>query len=136
MSELKVYQALLQAVKAVPGMIPMSVPGRPFTAPANGAAYANFTHHPNVPEPYTLGIEGEDMQTGFSQILLKYPPDKDIFEASQLATVIRDNFKAGHRVVFDGQEVVIRYAGLGQFSVVDNRLVNPFTIQWYALLRR
>lgn len=114
----------------------MSVPALPFTNPANGSAYANFTHHPNVPVPFTLGTVGEDQQTGFSQVLLKYPPDKSIFDASRLGDVLRSNFKAGQRLIYEGQEVVIVRSGLGQFSVVDNRLVNPFTIYWYALIRR
>lgn len=136
MSETQVYQAILAAVKAVPGMVPMSVPAKPFDSPADGSAYANFTHHPNVPETFTLGNSGEDQQTGFSQVLLRYPPDKGIFDASRLGDVLRSNFKAGQRLIYEDQVVVIVRSGLGQFSIVDNRLVNPFTIYWYALIRR
>jgi hypothetical protein len=135
MSTTRIYQALLSAAKAALGDIPAGTPGTPFTPPV-GTPYVDLTFMPNSPAVFTLGDDGEDEITGIFQILLKYPPDKGILAATRLGDTLRESFKAGHRVFYDGQEVIIRSSGLGNFNTIDNKLVNPFTIYWWALTRR
>lgn len=135
MSQSAVYQALVAAVKAVPGMIPFSTPALKFTPPVSGP-YADLAIVWNTPETFTLGDEGEDMLTGFLQLTLQYPPDKGIFEPSRMSDVLRESFKAGRRKVYEGQEVIIKNSGPGQYTILDGKLVNPFTVYFYALIKR
>lgn len=135
MSQTKIYQALIQAVRDVPGMIPFSTPANKFTPPV-GQPYADLSVIQNEPTVYTLGDEGDDIVEGFLQVLMKYPVDKGVLAASRLGDTLRESFKAGSRKFYDGQEVVIVRSGLGQFNTVEGNLVNPFTVYFYALIRR
>lgn len=135
MSQTKVYQALIQAITAVPGMVPFGVMGTPWKPPAN-TGFADVSVIQNPPTAYTLGDEGEDMVDGIAQVLLKYPIDKGVLTPSRLGDSLRESFKAGRRIFYDGQEVIIKGSGLGRFDDMDGKLVNPFTIYWYALIRR
>lgn len=154
MTQTFVYQALVQAVSRVPGMIPFSTPFLKFTPPTGGAPYADLSIVWNPPEPFTLGDDGEDMLTGFLQITLNYPLDKGIFAPSRLCDLLRKHFKAGSRLSYTDlatfeldfvkdsyqidppQEVIIKSSGSGQFSNFEGKLVNPFTIYFYALIKR
>ena len=136
MSQTQIYQALIQAVKNVPGMVPFSTAATPFTPPANGAPYADVTVIQNDPVVYTLGDGGDDIVEGFMQVLLKYPVDKGVLAPSRLGDTLRESFKAGSRKWYETQEVVIVRSGLGQFNTFEGNLVNPFTIYFYALIRR
>lgn len=136
MSQKAISDALEGAVRAVPGMLPIVEEGTPATPPS-GQPYASFNVVFNQPDVATLGEGGDDMHTGFVQITLRYPPGphaKD--QILTLADAIRESFKAGSRAYSGDQEVVIINSGLGNFDVVSGRLVNPFTIYWYALTRR
>lgn len=135
MSQTKVYQALIQAIKAVPGMVPCGTMGTPWKPPSN-TGYADVSVIQNAPSTYTLGDQGEDMVDGFAQVLLKFPIDKGVLTPSRLGDTLRESFKAGTRIFYEDQEVIIRNSGLGQFGDTDGKLVNPFTIYFYALIRR
>lgn len=136
MSQAKIQQALIQAVKDVPGMLPFSTAGIAFTPPASGLPYADVSVIQNEPSVNTLGDEGDDLVEGFMQVLLKYPVDKGTLAPLRLGDTLRESFKAGHRVYYEGQEVFIVRSGIGRFDTVDGRLVNPFTIYFYATIRR
>jgi len=136
MSQTQIYQALIQAVKDVPGMVPFSTAATPFTPPVNGAPYADVTVFQNTPVVFTLGEDGDDMVEGFMQVLLKYPLDKGVLASSRLGDTLRESFKAGSRKFYETQEVIIVRSGLGQPSTAEGKLVNPFTIYFYALIRR
>lgn len=136
MSQKAISDALEGAVRAVPGMVALVEAGTPVTPPS-GQPYASFDVLFNTPTVVTLGEEGYDRHTGFVQLTLRYPPgpnSKD--QILTLADAIRESFKAGSRAYSGDQEVVIQNSGLGNFDVVSGRLVNPFTIYWYALTRR
>lgn len=135
MSQTKVYQALIEAIKNVPGMVPFGVMGTPWNPPTN-VGFADVSVIQNPPSSYTLGDEGEDMVDGIAQVLLKYPINKGVLAPSRLGDSLRESFKAGRRIFYDGQEVIIKSSGLGRFDDMDGKLVNPFTIYWYALIRR
>ncbi|AUM59729.1 tail terminator protein [Pseudomonas phage PMBT14] len=135
MSQTQVYQALIAAIKAVPNMVPFGTQGTPWKPPSN-VGYADVSIIQNPPSAYTLGDEGEDMVDGIAQVLLKYPVDKGVLTPSRLGDSLRESFKAGRRIFFEDQEVIIRSSGLGRFDDMDGKLVNPFTIYWYALIRR
>lgn len=136
MSQTQIYQALVKAVGEVPGMIPFSTPANKFTPPSNGEPYADVMVVQNSPVVFSLGEEGEDIVEGFMQVLLKYPVDKGVLAASRLGDTLRESFKAGSRKFYETQEVIIVRSGLGQFNTVEGNLVNPFTIYFYALIRR
>lgn len=136
MSQTQIYQALIKAVQEVPGMVPFSTAATKFTPPANGAPYADVTVIQNDPVVYTLGDDGDDIVEGFLQVLMKYPVDKGVLAPSRLGDTLRESFKAGSRKFYETQEVIIVRSGLGQFNTVEGILVNPFTIYFYALIRR
>lgn len=136
MSQKAISDALEDAVRAVPGMVALVEVGSPATPPS-GQPYASFDVLFNTPTVVTLGEEGYDRHTGFVQLTLRYPPGPNAKDQIlTLADAIRESFKAGSRAYSGGQEVVIQNGGLGNFDVVSGRLVNPFTIYWYALTRR
>lgn len=157
MSQTRIYQALVQAIKQTEGMVPFSTPGTKYIVPSaqtyvgtvgdyveenyvevgnNKQPYADFSFHPNEPEVDTLGSGGEDVHTGFAQLLLRFPVDTGALGTIRLGDVLRERFKAGTRFNFEGQEVFIVRSGLGKFDTFDGRLVNPFTIYWYAHTKR
>lgn len=136
MSQKAISDALEDAVRAIPGMVALVEVGSPSTPPP-GQPYASFDVIFNPPDVATLGDQGEDMHTGFVQLTLRYPPGPNAKnQILQLADAIRESFKAGSRAYSGDQEVVITNSGLGNFDMVSGRLVNPFTIYWYALTRR
>lgn len=130
-----IFKAIQTALEAVTDIVPVVSPGVPHKGPA-GKPYGTFTHHPNTPTPYTLGDEGDDMHTGFSQLLLRYPLDQGSGNIQRMADSVTQEFKAGRRKFFQGQEVVIVSSGSGRLDDLEGQLVLPITINWYALVRR
>lgn len=136
MSQKDISDALEGALRGIPGMVPIVEVGSPVTPPAR-EPYASFDVLFNPPEVYTLGVDGDDIHTGLAQVTLRYPTGPNAKDQIlQLADAIREGFKAGSRAYSGDQEVMVIRSGLGNFDVVSGRLVNPFTIYWYALTRR
>lgn len=131
----KIFKAIQEALKAVPGIVTVVSPGEPNKSSPD-ALYGTFTHHPNTPTVFTLGDEGDDEATGFSQLLLRYPINKGSGDIQRMGDLITKHFKAGQRKFFEGQEVVIVSSGSGRLDILEGQLVLPITINWYALVRR
>lgn len=131
----KIFKAVQTSLKAVPSIVAVVSPGETHKG-STDAPYGTFTHHPNTPTVFTLGDEGDDQHTGFSQLLLRYPINKGTGEMQRMADSITKHFRAGQRKFFEGQEVVIVGSGAGRIDTLEGQLVLPITINWYALVRR
>jgi hypothetical protein len=107
---------------------------RPFK-PGN-SPWASLFLAPNAPAVATLGDGGEDEHTGFLQIDLNYPQHTGTAGVLETADKIRAYFVAGRRLVYDGQEVLIRSSGRTAGVNVDGWYRVSMTIFWTARTNR
>lgn len=134
MSQASMKRALiahLQTVISIPFLVPNDKKKAPATDP-----YAEVTHFLSPPAVYTLGDDGLDQHMGVFQVLLKYPLGTGSGKLDEEADAIREGFRAGLKLNYDGQEVMIVNAGAGSYSVVDSKFLCPVSITWYAFSRR
>lgn len=135
MSQASIRKALVAALEPLPLGIPLNYPNNPAKTATDGSC-GDVTFVWNNPEVYTLGENGEDMHSGFMQVLLKYPVGKGDSAIGIAADLIREGFSAGSRKFYLTQEVVIVNCGRGNYDTLDGKFVCPVTIYWYAKTRR
>ena len=135
MSQSGIRKALVAALKAIPLGIPLNFPNIPVKTASNGSC-GDVSFVFNRPEVFTLGDEGEDMHTGFCQVLLRFPVGEGDSALLEKADLIRESFSAGSRKFHLTQEVVIENCGMGDYDTLDGKFVCPITIYWYAKTRR
>jgi len=131
----KIDTALQQAFMDGAFGLPIAYENRDYN-PLPGTPYAALYVIPNQPSVNTLGDGGQDLITGIMQVDLNYPVGSGTGVAKQMATTIRDYFKAGTVFTFSGQDVFIVSSGRGIGGDVDSfyRLSN--TIFWQARVTR
>jgi hypothetical protein len=134
MSQTNMKRALNQQLLNIIG-IPVLVPNDTKKAP-NNSPYAELTHFLAPPVVFTLGTDGLDEHRGVMQVLLKYPEGKGSGDLDEKADAIREGFRAGLKLNYDGQEVMVVNSGAGNYSNLDNKFVCPISITWYAFSRR
>ncbi len=135
MSQVMIRKALIKAISELPLGIKMSYPNTPALTPTEDAS-GDVAIVWNKPEVFTLGDQGEDLHSGFMQVLLKFPQGKGDLPLLEASDLLRENFKAGQRKWYLTQEVVIVSCGVGQPNQLDGKFVSPVTIYWYAKTRR
>lgn len=131
MSQTMIRKALIKAITSVTLGVKLNLPNTPAkTGPEEASGDVAIVW--NTPEAYTLGDNGEDLHTGFMQVLLKFPIGGGDLPTLVASDILRDNFKAGRRKWYLTQEVVISRCGVGQSEQLDGKYVTPVTIYWYA----
>lgn len=135
MSQSGIRKALVAGLEALSLGIPLNYPNMPAKTPLD-APCGDVSFVFNNPEVFTLGENGEDLHTGFCQVLLKYPSGTGDSALLQKADLIREGFSAGSRKFYMTQEVVIENCGMGDYDTLDGKFVCPITIYWYAKTRR
>jgi hypothetical protein len=130
-----IRKALVEALEALSLGIPLNYPNTPVKTATDGSC-GDVSFVWNRPEVFTLGDNGEDMHTGFCQVLLKFPSGKGDSALLAKADLIREGFSAGSRKFYMTQEVVIENCGMGDYDTLDGKFVCPITIYWYAKTRR
>lgn len=137
MSQQKVEQALLTAYRAGNWFSDSETQfeNRTFTPP-NAARWAAVWFLPTQPVVATLGDGGDDRLDGIFQIDLYYPQNKGSGTAGAMADTIRNAFTAGHRLVYQGQEVVIVNCGRSQGRIENNCFKIVVSVSFYAYLTR
>lgn len=134
MSQTKMMSALINKLSEVIG-IPFFVPNEEVKSP-NSQAYAEVSFLLSPPVVYTLGDDGMDEHRGIMQVLLKYPQGSGFGDLGEKADAIRESFRAGLKLQYDGQEVMVVNCGAGNQMNYDNKFVCPVSIQFYAFTRR
>lgn len=135
MSQTKMMGALIQELTGVIG-IPFFVPNEENPNPPNHQPYADISFLWSPPSVYTLGDDGLDEHRGVMQVLLKYPQGDGFGALSEKADAIREGFRAGLKLTYDGQEVTVVNCGAGNQMNYENKFVCPVSIQFYAFTRR
>lgn len=135
MSIQNVKDALLTAVAAALGGIPVEHENTHFVKPTN-AKWAQLFFVPTQPVVFTLGEHGLDEYTGFVQISIRYPEGSGTHNSDLDAEVFRQAFVAGTQLVYNGQEVKIKSCGRNQGRLQDNWYLVATTIYWWALVPR
>lgn len=134
MSQANMKRALLTHLDGMIG-IPYLVLNSEEKAP-NKSPYAEVVFLMAPPVVFTLGDDGLDEHRGVMQVLLKYPQGVGSGDLDEKADAIRESFRAGLKLIYDGQEVMIVNSGAGNQTPVDNRFACPVSIQFYAFTRR
>lgn len=134
MSQANMKRALLTQLDSMLGL-PYIVPNDESKAPNKGP-YAEVSFILAQPVVFTLGDDGLDEHRGIMQVLLKYPQGVGSGDLDEKADAIRESFRAGLKLIYDGQEVAIVNAGAGIQTPIDNKFVCPVSIQFYAFTRR
>lgn len=134
MSQAKMKRALLTRLDTMLG-IPYIVPNDESTPP-NAGPYASVSFLLSGPEVFTCGDDGLDEHRGVMQVLLQYPQGQGSGLLDEKADAIRESFRAGLKLTYDGQEVTVVNAGMGNQIPFNNRFVCPVSIRFYAFTRR
>jgi hypothetical protein len=100
-----------------------------------GSKWAALLFVPNTPEVETLGSAGQDKVTGFLQLDFNYVLGTGDIDARADYEAIRAAFKAGTRLTYSSQSVMITSCGRSQGRSQVHFTVN-ITINWYALIPR
>lgn len=104
--------------------------------PSGKTKWASVFFVPNQPEPVTLGVQGDDRQTGFLQIDFNVPQGKGSGQMRTWTDAARQSFVAGKTFTENGQIVRITSAGTGQGRNVDNWFRKSVTIAFRTDLQR
>lgn len=135
MSQTKIRKALIKALNDATLGITLVFPNTA-TKTASGEPSGEVAIVWNNPTVHTLGDHGEDMHTGFVQVLLCFPLGLGDLPMLEVSDRIRNAFKAGGRKWYQDQEVVIENCGIGRPEQLDGKYVSPVSIYWYAKTRR
>jgi hypothetical protein len=104
--------------------------------PPVGTPWAAVTFVPTQPTVATLGDGGSDMQMGFLQIDLNYPPNDSTKAQDDMIESLRAIYKAGTTFVYGGQVATIRSCGRSQGRVINNYYKVSVTIMFWAHINR
>ena len=104
--------------------------------PEGGQPYARFWFMPSVTAPETAGMSGYDLAEGFAQIDLMYPVGEGAGDALGMAGQVARHFRAGVRLVYEGQDVIIRGTSVAPPMNDDGWLMVPVTVNWSAFMTR
>lgn len=104
--------------------------------PAGLTKWASVFFVPNTPEPVTLGVNGDDRQTGFLQIDLSIPQGTGSGVMRAWTDASRQTFVAGKTLTESGQIVRIISAGWTAGRNVDNWYRKSLTVAFRTDLQR
>lgn len=107
-----------------------------FTPRQGNKPWAQWFFLPNQPVVATLGEGGLDQVDGIVQVDLNYPTGNGDGDAMAKYAEIRDDFKAGTRLTYDGQGVKIRSCGRSQGRLVGGYYRVSVTITFFAQVSR
>lgn len=139
MSIVKIRSALVAAYQAIPGLnLPFAQENRAFTQPADGSAWAAIYFMPGNNTPVTLGNVGQDEMVGLFQIDFYAPAGKGTNQLLTYADSVRNYFKAGMRLMYDSQEVLIKQTSFTRIRRSDTggEFVLTGTVSWQARFNR
>jgi hypothetical protein len=122
--------ALVDAYESLNLELETAHENRPFTPGAD--PWAALFVVPNAPAVATLGDGGEDEHSGFMQIDLNFPQHTGTSEVLAAADEIRAYFVAGRRLIYEGQEVLIRSSGRSAGLNVNGWYRVSMTVFWTA----
>lgn len=104
--------------------------------PPDDLSWCHLFFLPNLPSVGSLGVGGRDEIDGIFQIDLNYKIGTGTMEIGHLSDMIRQDFKAGTKLNFNGQEVLIVNCGRNGGRVVNGWFKISVSVQWYAQLVR
>lgn len=131
MSFSKIRSALIQGYQAVSLGLPTAFENATFEQPTE-APWASVFILPNQPVVASLGSGGTDAHTGIMQIDLNHVAGTGEETIVQQADSVAAYFTAGRRLVYNGQEVIVRSCGRSRGRKVDGWYRISLTIDWYA----
>lgn len=126
-----IRSALLQGYKACGLDRPTAEPNVKWD-PVSQEPWAAVFILPNQPRVATLGDGGMDEHTGIMQIDVNHPSGTGEFDITADADTVADYFTAGRRLVYNGQEVIVRSCGRSGGRTVDSWYRISLTVDWYA----
>lgn len=133
--------ALVKSVKAalaaITPALPIAYENAKFDPPTDGKWAAMFII-PAALDPATLGDAGQDEYLGVLQIDLNVPLRSGTGVLKQWADRLREYYKAGRRLAYNGQEVLIRKGEPSSTRRSENGLsfVISYSVTFRALLTR
>ena len=102
----------------------------------SGVAHLRFWFMPASTAPSTTGPTGRDLAEGIAQIDVMYPPGDGVGNALEKADEIAAGFKAGLRLEYDGQDVIVRGSEISPAMNEDGWLMVAVSVRWSAYIRR
>lgn len=137
MSMTNIEKALAQSVEDAPLTGPVTHRLRNFTPP-NDRMWNSHINLNGGRTPYTLGDAGEDAADGVLQIDLYGSQETGRMALLSRADALLNWYKAGTRLVYDGQEVHVRSASVSRVRRADvgGALVCSVSVFWLAYIPR